>query len=68
MIHGNVHVYFDRLQLMCYKHLWDDLVADKFSSKDFFDFFSLNPYYILSKDIRENTAKAGIPAKVKFSF
>ncbi|OAY37964.1 exonuclease V, chloroplastic isoform X2 [Manihot esculenta] len=52
-----------RLQLMCYKHLWDNLVADKFSSKDFFDFFSLNPYYILSKDIRENTAKAGIPAK-----
>ncbi|KAJ9178494.1 hypothetical protein P3X46_010372 [Hevea brasiliensis] len=52
-----------RLQLMCYKHLWDNLVADKFSSKDFFDFFSLNPYYILAKEIRENTAKAGIPAK-----
>ncbi|EEF36023.1 exonuclease V, chloroplastic [Ricinus communis] len=52
-----------RLQLMCYKHLWDNLVADKFPSKEFFDFFSLNPHYILSKEIRENTAKAGISAK-----
>ncbi|KDP44101.1 hypothetical protein JCGZ_05568 [Jatropha curcas] len=52
-----------RLQLMCYKHLWDNLVADKFPCKEFFDFFSLNPHYILSKEIRDNTAKAGIPAK-----
>ncbi|KAF2300525.1 hypothetical protein GH714_013942 [Hevea brasiliensis] len=52
-----------RLQLMCYKHLWDNLVADKFSFKEFYDFFSLNPFYILSEEIRENTAKAGIPAK-----
>lgn len=29
----------------------------------FFDFFSLNPHYILCEDIRENTAKSGFPAK-----
>ncbi|RXH80762.1 hypothetical protein DVH24_004676, partial [Malus domestica] len=28
-----------RLQLMCYKYIWDDLVADKFPSKKFFTFF-----------------------------
>nr|XP_023927568.1 exonuclease V, chloroplastic-like [Quercus suber] len=52
-----------RLQLMCYKYLWDNLVADSFPSKQFFDFFSLDPYYILSKEIRENTAKSGFPVK-----
>ncbi|XP_075634559.1 exonuclease V, chloroplastic-like [Castanea sativa] len=52
-----------RLQLMCYKYLWDNLVADSFPSKQFFDFFTLNPYYILSKEIREITAKSGFPVK-----
>ncbi|XP_070018688.1 exonuclease V, chloroplastic-like isoform X1 [Nicotiana tabacum] len=52
-----------RLQLMCYKHLWDSLVADEFPSRQFFDFFSLNPYQILSAEIRENTAKCGFPAE-----
>ncbi|XP_050292644.1 exonuclease V, chloroplastic-like [Quercus robur] len=52
-----------RLQLMCYKYLWDNLVADSFPSKQFFDFFSLDLYYILSKEIRENTAKSGFPVK-----
>uniref|UniRef100_A0A7N2QXU9 Uncharacterized protein n=1 Tax=Quercus lobata TaxID=97700 RepID=A0A7N2QXU9_QUELO len=52
-----------RLQLMCYKYLWDNLVADSFSSKQFFDFFSLDPSYILSKEIGENTAKSGFPVE-----
>ncbi|KAM7522309.1 hypothetical protein LguiA_012211 [Lonicera macranthoides] len=52
-----------RLQLMCYKYLWDSLVADKFPSRNFFNFFSLNPHYILSEDIRANTAKSGFPAE-----
>lgn len=52
-----------RLQLMCYKYLWDKLVSDSFPSKQFFDFFSLDPYYLLSEEIRENTAKAGFPVK-----
>ncbi|GMI92305.1 exonuclease V-like [Hibiscus trionum] len=52
-----------RLQLMCYKYLWDTLVADSFPSGQFFDFFSLNRNYILSEDIRERTASSGFPAK-----
>uniref|UniRef100_A0A2N9FGA6 Exonuclease V, chloroplastic n=1 Tax=Fagus sylvatica TaxID=28930 RepID=A0A2N9FGA6_FAGSY len=52
-----------RLQLMCYKYLWDKLVSDSFPSKQFFNFFSLDPYYLLSEEIRENTAKAGFPVK-----
>ncbi|CAK9143215.1 unnamed protein product [Ilex paraguariensis] len=52
-----------RLQLMCYKHLWDNLAADKFPSRQFLEFFSLNPYNILSEEIRENTAKSGFPAE-----
>ncbi|CAA0811964.1 Exonuclease V- chloroplastic [Striga hermonthica] len=52
-----------RLQLMCYKYMWDSLVADKFPSQKFFDFFSLNPNHILSPQIRENSAKSGFPSK-----
>ncbi|XP_065869434.1 exonuclease V, chloroplastic [Euphorbia lathyris] len=52
-----------RLQVMLYKLLWDYLVAGKFHSKEFFDFFSLNPNNVLSKDIRTSTALAGFPAQ-----
>ncbi|KAM3398710.1 exonuclease V, chloroplastic isoform X1 [Capsicum galapagoense] len=52
-----------RLQLMCYKHLWDSLVDDDFPSRQFFEFFSLNPNRILCAEIRENTAKCGFPAE-----
>ncbi|XP_007015476.2 PREDICTED: exonuclease V, chloroplastic [Theobroma cacao] len=52
-----------RFQLMCYKYLWDTLVADSFPSRQFFNFFSLNPNYILSEDIREKTANSGFPTK-----
>ncbi|XP_019199121.1 PREDICTED: exonuclease V, chloroplastic [Ipomoea nil] len=52
-----------RLQLMCYKLLWDNVVADKFPSGRFFDFFSLNPNRILSAEIRENTNNSGFPAE-----
>ncbi|CAN4119043.1 unnamed protein product [Withania somnifera] len=52
-----------RLQLMCYKHLWDSSVADDFPSRQFFEFFSLNPNHILSAEIRENTAKCGFSAE-----
>lgn len=50
---------------MCYKLLWDNLVADKFPSGRFFDFFTLNPNSILSAEIRENTTNSGFPAEVK---
>ncbi|KAK2968962.1 hypothetical protein RJ640_012416 [Escallonia rubra] len=52
-----------RLQLMCYKYLWDSLLADKFPSRKFFDFFSLNPNRLLSRDIRDSTSKSGFPAE-----
>ncbi|KAH0715752.1 hypothetical protein KY284_008657 [Solanum tuberosum] len=52
-----------RLQLMCYKHLWDSLVADDFPSGQFFEFFSLNPNRILSAQVRESTAKCGFAAE-----
>ncbi|TYI37155.1 hypothetical protein ES332_A03G192700v1 [Gossypium tomentosum] len=48
---------------MCYKYLWDTLVANSFASGQFFDFFSLNRNYMLAKDIRERTTSSGFPAK-----
>ena len=50
---------------MCCKRMWDNLVADKFPTKKFFDYFSLNPYTMLSEVIIERTANLGFPAKVK---
>lgn len=50
---------------MCYKHMWDTLVADNFPAAKFFDFFSLNPYSVLSEDIRETSAVSGFPVKVR---
>ncbi|KAE8038895.1 hypothetical protein FH972_011363 [Carpinus fangiana] len=52
-----------RLQLMCYKYMWDNLVAGHFSSKQFFYFFTLNPHSVLSEDIRERTADSGFPVE-----
>ncbi|KAJ0020825.1 hypothetical protein Pint_32222 [Pistacia integerrima] len=52
-----------RLQLMCYKYMWDNLAAGAFPSRQFFDYFSLNPEYVLSEEIRESTADEGYPAK-----
>ncbi|KAJ4837993.1 hypothetical protein Tsubulata_041383 [Turnera subulata] len=51
------------LQLMVYKYLWDSLVAGNFQARKFFDYFNLNPYHILTEEIRENFAKAGLQAK-----
>ncbi|KAL5544105.1 hypothetical protein UlMin_007889 [Ulmus minor] len=52
-----------RLQLMCYKHMWNNLAAGQFSDKKFFDFFSLNPYHNLSEEIIESSIQLGFPAK-----
>lgn len=52
-----------RLQLMCYKRMWDNLVAGNFPAGKFFDSFGLDPNYILSTEIRESTAKSGYPAE-----
>ncbi|KAI4322229.1 hypothetical protein L6164_021940 [Bauhinia variegata] len=48
-----------RLQLMCYKYLWDNLVADNFPSEQFFDFFELNPQHNLCEDLRVTCADSG---------
>lgn len=53
---------------MCYKYMWDALVADKFPSQKFFDFFSLNPNHILSPEIRDNAARSGFPSEVNVSL
>lgn len=52
-----------RLQLMCYKYLWDNLVADTFPTDHFFNHFNLNPLYILSGDVKEYIASLGFNAK-----
>ncbi|CAI9776432.1 unnamed protein product [Fraxinus pennsylvanica] len=52
-----------RLQMMCYKYLWDSLVDDKFPAENLFNYFSVNPHYILSPEIRENTRKSGFASE-----
>lgn len=49
---------------MLYKMLWDTVVKEKFATKRFFDYFSLDRHYVLSQDVRDNIASAGIPAQV----
>ncbi|XP_020204691.1 exonuclease V, chloroplastic [Cajanus cajan] len=54
-----------RIQLMCYKYLWDNLVAHAnhdFPSKQLFDYFELNPQHALSEDLRAVCADFEISA------
>lgn len=55
---------FGRLQLMCYKYMWDNLVADNFPSKNFFTYFDLNPQSILCEDLKVISADSGFSALV----
>ncbi|OIW08584.1 hypothetical protein TanjilG_03260 [Lupinus angustifolius] len=50
------------LQLMCYKCLWDNSVADDFPSMKFFTFFGLNPQYNLCEDLKIMSADSGFSA------
>ncbi|XP_010443837.1 PREDICTED: exonuclease V, chloroplastic-like isoform X1 [Camelina sativa] len=52
-----------RLQLMLYKLLWDTVVKEGFATGPFFDYFSLNRHYVLSQDVRDHIANAGIQAQ-----
>ncbi|XP_071736235.1 exonuclease V, chloroplastic [Rutidosis leptorrhynchoides] len=52
-----------RLQLMCYKYLWDNLLTRPFPSRHFLQLFSLNPNYVLSKEIQDFAIQAGAPAQ-----
>lgn len=51
-----------RLQLMCYKYLWDNLVADDFPSEKFFTYFGLNPQNNLCEDLKVIGADSGFSA------
>ncbi|KAK2380359.1 exonuclease V, chloroplastic [Trifolium repens] len=51
-----------RLQLMCYKYMWDNLVSDNFPSKNFFTYFGLNPQSILCEDLKVLSADSGFSA------
>ncbi|MED6168644.1 hypothetical protein PIB30_013373 [Stylosanthes scabra] len=42
-----------RLQLMSYKYMWDNTIANDFPSGKFFTSFSLNPHQTLSEDLQE---------------
>ncbi|XP_072959784.1 exonuclease V, chloroplastic [Typha angustifolia] len=52
-----------RLQLMCYKYLWDSLIAEQFPADHFFSYFNLNPQYILSDVVRQYINSLGFDAK-----
>lgn len=54
-----------RLQLMCYKSLWDNIVTSEFPSSSFFQYFGLHPQRSLSKDIRKHIVDSGIGNKVQ---
>ncbi|XP_020086647.1 exonuclease V, chloroplastic isoform X3 [Ananas comosus] len=53
-----------RLQLMCYKYLWDSLTAEQFSTYDFFSYFNLNPQYNLSGIVKEYISSLGFHVKI----
>lgn len=59
---------FGRLQLMCYKYLWDNLVTDNFPSNIFFTYFGLNPQRDLCEDIKVTSADSGFSASVSASL
>ncbi|KAF8100425.1 hypothetical protein N665_0224s0012 [Sinapis alba] len=52
-----------RLQVMLYKLLWDTVVKEEFPATRFFNYFALNRHEVLSQDVRDNIADAGIPAQ-----
>uniref|UniRef100_A0A0D9WC84 Exonuclease V, chloroplastic n=1 Tax=Leersia perrieri TaxID=77586 RepID=A0A0D9WC84_9ORYZ len=52
-----------RLQLMCYKYLWDNLIGEKFPAENFFSYFDLDPNYLLSDDIKQFIRLLGLDAK-----
>ena len=53
---------------MCYKYLWDSLIAEKFPAENFFSYFDLDPNYLLSDDIKQYISSLGFDAKVPLNF
>eukprot|EP00252_Welwitschia_mirabilis_P001367 TRINITY_DN11248_c0_g1_i1.p1 TRINITY_DN11248_c0_g1~~TRINITY_DN11248_c0_g1_i1.p1 ORF type:complete len:384 (+),score=65.66 TRINITY_DN11248_c0_g1_i1:110-1261(+) len=54
-----------RLQLMCYKLLWDNIVNHEFPSTSFFQYFGLQPECLLSRDIRKHIRASGVGTMVR---
>ncbi|KAF0923998.1 hypothetical protein E2562_008348 [Oryza meyeriana var. granulata] len=52
-----------RLQVMCYKYIWDNLIGDKFPAENFVSYFDVNPGYLLSDDVQEFIRLLGLNAK-----
>ncbi|KAF9596738.1 hypothetical protein IFM89_012937 [Coptis chinensis] len=53
-----------KLQLMCYKYIWDNIVTNSFPTSPFYVYFGLNAQYILSEEVQDLAAASGFPAKV----
>jgi hypothetical protein len=49
---------------MCYKYLWDNLIAERFPAKNFFSYFGLDPSYLLSDEVKQYISTLGFDAKV----
>ncbi|XP_078434801.1 exonuclease V-like protein isoform X2 [Wolffia australiana] len=52
-----------RLQLMCYKYLWDSTVSSDFHRDEFYRHFELDPAATLSEDVINYSIKQGLQAK-----
>ncbi|KAI4976700.1 hypothetical protein ZWY2020_050307 [Hordeum vulgare] len=52
-----------RLQLMCYKYLWDSSISEKFPTENFFSYFDLNPNFLLSDDVKRYISSIGFDAQ-----
>uniref|UniRef100_A0A453QXP5 Exonuclease V, chloroplastic n=2 Tax=Aegilops tauschii subsp. strangulata TaxID=200361 RepID=A0A453QXP5_AEGTS len=52
-----------RLQLMCYKYLWDSSISEKFPAENFFSYFDLNPDFLLSDDVKRYISSIGFNAQ-----
>ncbi|XP_026418481.1 exonuclease V, chloroplastic-like isoform X2 [Papaver somniferum] len=52
-----------RLQLMCYKYLWDTTISTNFPIDEFFNSLGLDPQYNLPKEIQDRATNLGFHAK-----
>lgn len=50
---------------MCYKYLWDGIVAGNFPLASFFDHFSLDPHFSFSDDVKHYLTSLDIQAQVR---
>ncbi|KAL4270804.1 hypothetical protein S245_031122 [Arachis hypogaea] len=51
-----------RIQLMCYKYLWDNLVSNPFPLREFYDYFDLESQRALCEDLKKACCCSGFNA------